>query len=488
LADLFISYASADRERVRPLAQALEQRGWDVWWDREIPLGRPYNEVIPDELGKARCVLVLWSQQSAQSNWVYEEAVKGHERGVLIPALLEATEIPMGFGLLQAADLSGWRAGEAHTGFDQLVANIRDVLDGKAAPAPSRPERSAYTGANAKRWAGGLLALLVLGVLAGFWLARQRVPSAPPVAVAGKPIGAKLMHTLSAHSDGVKELAYSPDGSRLASAGADGRLIVWNTLTHNAVATLTAHHDSVMSVAFAPNGKLFASGSWSGEVILWDSAKREPLMAPIAAHEGSVDDIAFNAGATLMATSSSRDGGKIKVWDVPSGKLRYERDALKGAAYCVAFTPDGALLASGGGEYVALWNATDGRTVHAPFEADSAAVFDMAFSPDGKVLATAGTDGVRLWNTATREPVSALLQEHGDQVNAVVFDARGTLLASGGHDHTVIMRDVASLKAVAEPLGGHTKYVEAVVFAPDGKTLASGGHDGKVNLWQLLYR
>jgi WD40 repeat protein len=487
MADIFISYSSADRARVQPIAQALEQRGWDVWWDREIPLGRPYNEIIPEELDKARCVLVLWSKQSAQSNWVYEEAAKGRDRKILIPALLEATEIPMGFGLLQAADLSDWQRGAAHAGFDKLTANIQDVLDGKAAPGPDRSQRRARFGSEIPRWLKWMLAVLVFGVAAALWLAQRSAQAPRQPSAQGKVIGAKLAHTLGAHTKGVNKVAYSPDGSLLASAGADGRLILWNSATRNAVATLTAHAESVTSIAFAPNGKLFASGSWLGEVILWDTAKREALMAPIAAHEVSVDDIAFSPDGALMATSSSRDGGNVKVWEVPSGKLRYERNARHGAAYCVAFSPDGATLASGGGKYVVLFNAADGRALGAPIEADTGVVYDIAYSADGKVFATAGTDGVRLWDAATCQAIGAPLEERGDQVNGIAFDARGALLASAGHDHTVTIRDRATRQVVGEPLTGHTDYVDAVAFAPDGKQLASAGHDGKVNLWEFVF-
>jgi len=74
MSSIFISYASEDRERARILAQALEQRGWPVWWDREIPLGKAFDEVIEENLARAQCVLVLWSKASVGSRWVRAEA------------------------------------------------------------------------------------------------------------------------------------------------------------------------------------------------------------------------------------------------------------------------------------------------------------------------------------------------------------------------------------------------------------------------------
>lgn len=74
MADIFISYASEDRARAEKLAQALGARGWSIWWDREIPLGKSFDEVIEKALAEARCVIVLWSGFSIVSEWVRNEA------------------------------------------------------------------------------------------------------------------------------------------------------------------------------------------------------------------------------------------------------------------------------------------------------------------------------------------------------------------------------------------------------------------------------
>ena len=89
MSDIFISYASEDRPRVRTLADALSAHGWSVWWDRQIPAGRTFDQVIAEALASARCVVVLWSRQSIQPHWVREEAEEGRKRGILIPVLLD---------------------------------------------------------------------------------------------------------------------------------------------------------------------------------------------------------------------------------------------------------------------------------------------------------------------------------------------------------------------------------------------------------------
>src|SRR5512145_453969 len=89
MSDIFLSYASADRERVRPLVRALERHGWSVWWDRTILPGRTFDQVIEEALAAARCVIVVWSQHSVDSDWVKTEAAEGARRRMLVPVLLD---------------------------------------------------------------------------------------------------------------------------------------------------------------------------------------------------------------------------------------------------------------------------------------------------------------------------------------------------------------------------------------------------------------
>ena len=109
MSDIFISYASADRERAKILADVLAEQGWSVWWDRVIPPGKQFDEVIEEALDAAKCVVVLWSQASTASTWVKTEAAEAMRRKALIPAVIENVKIPLEFRRLQAADLSHWK-------------------------------------------------------------------------------------------------------------------------------------------------------------------------------------------------------------------------------------------------------------------------------------------------------------------------------------------------------------------------------------------
>jgi hypothetical protein len=128
MADIFLSYASKDRSKVEPIVKALREKGWSVWWDRKIPPGMTWVEMIAKALKEAKCVLVLWSHHSLHSEWVLEEATIGKRRKIVVPARIDPVDPPLGFGLMQAADLIGWDSNPDHAGFSALTEAIARIV------------------------------------------------------------------------------------------------------------------------------------------------------------------------------------------------------------------------------------------------------------------------------------------------------------------------------------------------------------------------
>src|SRR3954451_11425817 len=108
MSDIFMSYSSADLDRVKLLVKALQGRGWSVWWDHSIPPGKTWDQVIEAALAEAKCVVVVWSTTAVVSEWVRAEAEEAKRRRILVPVLLDQVEIPLGFRWIQAANLIGW--------------------------------------------------------------------------------------------------------------------------------------------------------------------------------------------------------------------------------------------------------------------------------------------------------------------------------------------------------------------------------------------
>ena len=136
MSDIFISYASAARERARLLADALAQKGWSVWWDRTIPPGKEFDQVIEEALDAAKCVVVLWSKTSTASSWVKTEAAEAMRRKILVPALIDETKIPLEFRRLQAADLSQWQGEHSHPELEKFSRSIEENINSVVEPVP----------------------------------------------------------------------------------------------------------------------------------------------------------------------------------------------------------------------------------------------------------------------------------------------------------------------------------------------------------------
>ena len=128
MADIFISYAREDLSRIQPLAKALEQQGWSVFWDRTIPAGKTWREVIGKALEDAGSVIVAWSKSSIESTFVQEEADRGRERKRLIPILIDDVRPPLGFGSFQAANLVNWNGQKDYPDFQALLGSISETL------------------------------------------------------------------------------------------------------------------------------------------------------------------------------------------------------------------------------------------------------------------------------------------------------------------------------------------------------------------------
>jgi nucleoid DNA-binding protein len=124
MADIFISYSRRDYERVYPVAKLIADAGWSIFIDTETPVGVTWRQHIFKALTEAKCVVVVWSKRSIESDWVIEEADDGKKRKILIPVLIDPIKPPFGFRSIQHVDLSKWHGQGKHPNIEKLLKGI----------------------------------------------------------------------------------------------------------------------------------------------------------------------------------------------------------------------------------------------------------------------------------------------------------------------------------------------------------------------------
>lgn len=326
--------------------------------------------------------------------------------------------------------------------------------------------------------------------------------AAPPALTPQRPLPdlphPALIRSLALPRGALLACALSPDGQRVAAAGDDGRIRLWDTRSGRELAVLVGHTSWVRRVAFFPDGRRLLSAGLDRRLRLWDLARGEEVAA-LGGHTDGLSDCAVSAdGALLVSTSLD---GSLRLWDAargtPLATLAREWDEERGgwlvnrndsghwaAVRGCALSADGRLLASASSDQtLALWSLPERRLLRV-LAGHTAAVNGCAFSPDGRLLASAGADGtLRLWRCAD----GTLLHTLRDQDTAwsrCVFAPDGRALVGATADGRLLRWDVAS-GAPTLAYVGHTGAVEDCAVSADGTLLASASDDGSLRLWRL---
>ncbi|KAK6356060.1 hypothetical protein TWF718_000434 [Orbilia javanica] len=289
--------------------------------------------------------------------------------------------------------------------------------------------------------------------------------------------GAELQ-SIEGHRGSVRTVAFSSDGTRLASGSEDGTVRLWDIETGEELKRLEVDSKLVLAIVFCFDSTL-ALGSDDGITRLWDT-RTGKVMKQLEDDSGCVIAVAFSCNGML---ASGSEDGIIRFWDTETGKVVKRLEEGSGRVTAVVFSCDGKQLASASAEQIRLWDVTTGEVVRR-LKDGSEWVLAVSFSCDG-TLASGSDDGrVRLWDAVTGEMVKQW-EGHRGPVAAVAFSCDGKQLASGSDDRTVRLWDVTTGDVVRR-LEGHSGWVTAVAFSPDGMQLASGSRDGVIKLWDTV--
>ncbi|MCA9868314.1 MAG: AAA-like domain-containing protein [Anaerolineales bacterium] len=356
--------------------------------------------------------------------------------------------------------------------------------------------------------------------------------------------------TFAAQAGAVADMAFSPDGRLLVTAGSDGHLALWNTSSWEPGPSFLAHDGPIFDIDFGADGRLFSSGA-DGKIYGWDlpgldgdsAHKRLTLTAQgstnwsiatadtpqgqallsvgadnaivqwapsgdpsrghwLADQESGILGLDFGASGNRLATSS--EDGTIKLWaagpDAPAQwSLITVLEAHDGPARRVAFGPRDESLASVGRDgRLILWDLRGSRPQAHLLGQDEAIIRTVAFAPDGQRLATADDRG-RLWvwrlGTTDSGPAHSPIQAHDREIFDVVYSPDGLWLVTGSWDGTVRFWDAATLQPSGLPIATGLDQVWDLAFSPDGRLLAVAGSSETVPIidvdrraidWRLL--
>jgi WD40 repeat protein len=326
--------------------------------------------------------------------------------------------------------------------------------------------------------------------------------------------------TFRGHAGVVTSIAFSPDGLRIATGSADKTAKIWDVRSEGAVATFHDKRDEwFASVALSPDGLRIASGSSNATVKVWDARSRRQITT-LRGHSGFVHSVAFSPDGTRLASSwgdytvtiwdadswraiftlrdagtrvaFSADGkfiattglpeGGLKVWDAHSGATVATLRGHTREAVSIAFSRDGARLATGSLDNTAkVWDARSGREI-TTLRGHAGLIISVAFSPDGRRVVTGSWDNTaKVWDSATGGEI-ATLRGHNSKVNSVAFSPDGKRIATGSWDTTAKVWDAETYWELTT-LRGHTQPVAAVAFSGDAMRIVSASGDGTVKVW-----
>ncbi|GAA3447209.1 caspase, EACC1-associated type [Planomonospora venezuelensis] len=306
----------------------------------------------------------------------------------------------------------------------------------------------------------------------------------------------RQLHALTGHAAGIRGVAFRPDGAVIATCAADGTVKLWESGGARPPRELSSFRQGeriLWSVAFSPDGRLLALSSKDHTAAVWDvgDAARPRPLAVLRGHTDQVSDVAFGPDGRTLATASL--DLTARVWDVSEPGRPKPLSVLSGhlkPLEAIAFAPGGRTLATGATDgKIMMWDLLDPARPKRTATLTDAGVFDIAFSGDGRTMLGSSYDKhTWVWHVPDTGPPFLVsgLAGHTNSVFAVTIRADG-LVATASADQGVRLWRIGASGGVPRlpRLISHTAAVEDLALSPDGRTLADAADDNTARLWDV---
>jgi WD40 repeat protein/serine/threonine protein kinase len=320
---------------------------------------------------------------------------------------------------------------------------------------------------------------IILNVLTNPGLPQGRSPAAVSVFQEGRAADTELA-VLSGHAERVYSARYSPDGTRIVTASADGMARIWDSSTGALLVSMTGHTDRVFDAGYSPDGALIVTGSGDNTARLWD-AHTGTLLQTLSGHTKRVYSARFSPDGRHLVTASWDKS--VRVWDVASGGQVATLIGHADVVYSASYSGDGSRIVTASQDKTArIWNVRSGSQVRM-LEGHGDFVTCAAYSPDGKRIVTASADKTaRIWD-ADSGATLAVLSGHGEVVYSAAFSPDGRQVITASLDNTARIWDANSGKQLAV-LSGHRAAVDSAAYSPDGVHIVTASQDRTARIWE----
>jgi len=310
------------------------------------------------------------------------------------------------------------------------------------------------------------------------------VVSATPSGASGNPDLVKTIQGQKAEI--INGLACSPDGKKIASAGDDGSVKVWDLNSGKVLLTLGKDLQGADAVAFSPDGQLLAAavnagGRRGNAVQIWDLANGQ-LVQDMREHTQQINDLAFSPDGNRIASVSNDN--TLRIWNVKYGTLETTQKETKNNLLALAYSPDGKKIVAteNWDGKVQMWDAVNVRLIRS-IQGHADWVLCVAYSPDGKEFVTGSRDGsVYVWDAESGTRLRVLRDPELDPVNSVVYSPDGRYVMAATQSRHILSWQKTGGK-LFNFYAGHDLSVTSLAFPSSGKYLVSAGLDGTIRIW-----